>query len=233
MQLHYFTEDHAYCSQLADRLDRLGFSLSGITGIDASADQIGASPAEGIVVDLGYDSPSAVDVVASLREAGHDQAIIVLSARDDWKERVGGFNAGADACLVKPAHCEEVAARIRAVIRRVGGKASNRLVCGQVELDLGLQAATLAGQKLDLTRHELRLLSLFMLNPNRALTHCEIRSWLYPPETDRSNNAIEVLIARLRRKIGAALLRTVRGVGYRLSQEWSTSISRRPRSSAA
>ncbi|MGE5722784.1 MAG: winged helix-turn-helix domain-containing protein [Sphingomonadales bacterium] len=179
-----------------------------------------------VIVALGLGASNAATIVRSLREAGMDQPLIVLAARGGWREKIECLDCGADDYLLKPVHSEEIAARLRAIIRRSAGSATDRISVGGIDLDLKTRCAWLEGKCLNLTRNEFRLLRLFMLLPGRNLKHSEIQDQLHPGMADRSINALEVQIARLRRKVGRQRILTVRGIGYRFGPE--VSFSRLP-----
>jgi two-component system OmpR family response regulator len=174
-----------------------------------------AEHVEAVLVELGASLHSGANFIRPLRSAGITKPIMVLSDQGDWRERVAAFDAGADDYVVKPVRTEEVAARLRALIRRSGGKATDRIVAGDIELDLKQLTAWRSGQCLDLTRNEFRLLRLFMIAPDRTISHSDIQQGLHSDQTECSRNATEVQIARLRRKVGHDRIRTVRNVGYR------------------
>ena len=165
---------------------------------------------------------AAGDLVRGLRLGGLAQPILLLSSRCDWRERVDALDAGADDCLVLPIRTEELAARLRAAVRRETGATGTRLERGDFVCDLKAQAIWLSGQTLDLTRNEYRLLQGFLLRRDFILSREAIRDLLYSSEPfSRSDNAVEVYVSRLRRKIGHQRIRTIRGLGYRalISQE--------------
>lgn len=223
MQLLLFSDDVLAARRLSERLVISGFAMAPTRNLEKLSVPAKQQNAAAIMVDIGLTGPLAKAVVQVLRHAGYEQPLLVLTGRDDWQERIECLDAGADECLVKPVRSEEIGARIRTIIRRSGGNSSNLLAFGEVELDLKSRSATLAGKALDLTRNELRVLGLFMLRPSQVLSSDDIRERLYPSGSDRSNNAVEVHIARLRRKIGRARIRTVRGLGYRLVEVAHTS----------
>jgi DNA-binding response OmpR family regulator len=138
----------------------------------------------------------------------------VLSARGAWTTRVEAIDAGADDYLVKPFAMEELLARLRAVLRRSAGRAANTLRVGDLALDLRARRLTRGGQPVELTPLEFRLLAYLMHHPDRAVHQTELTEHLYADEADRGDNAVEALVARLRRKIGTAAIRTRRGHGY-------------------
>lgn len=174
-----------------------------------------------IVLDLGQETASAAGMVRKLRQAGLDQPCLVLAAHDDWRDKIDALDAGADDFVLKPVRSEEVAARLRAMIRRGAGNATDVIVHGDLRLDLRVRCAWLGRECLELTRNEFRLLRLFLLEPEKVMTHQEIHRQLYPERAEWSPNAIEVQIARLRRKVGREKILTIRGLGYRFMNEGS------------
>lgn len=169
-----------------------------------------------ILVETGERGPEGGPLVEQLRLAGLCQPIVLLSARANWREKVACLDAGADDYIVKPTRSEEVCARLRATIRRAKGSSTDRWRIGDFELDLNARCAWHLGKCLDLTRNEFRLLRFFLLNPDRVIDPVEIRSELYAQSGAVTSNAIEVQIARMRKKVGRSVIRTVRGLGYRL-----------------
>ncbi|MDE2405123.1 MAG: response regulator transcription factor [Sphingomonadales bacterium] len=169
------------------------------------------------VIESGRSAFGHDAIVARLRDRGFGQPLMVLTAHSDWRERVRTLDAGADDYLLKPLRSEELIARVRAVIRRGTGTRGTRIETGPFVCDLSARRIWLDDVPLDLTRNEFRLLRIFLLRPERTLSHGELHSLLYPGDTPRTGNAIEVHIARLRRKIGDRRIATVRGVGYRLN----------------
>lgn len=223
MKLLLLEGDPASTAWLADKLRGLGFlptvlPLRMLSTHAAAPDQYRA-----IVADLAGSGQDGRAIVASLRKSGIPQPILVLSSRDDWRDMIDCLDAGADDYLVKPVRSEVVAARIRAIVRRSAGNSTDRILSGDLELDLKGRCAWLANECLDLTRSEFRLLRLMMLQPDRVLAHDQIREQLYTDASACSHNAIEVQVARLRRKVGRQRIRTVRGVGYRFVPDLKTS----------
>lgn len=158
-----------------------------------------------------------ISFVRELRSRGHEQPVLMLTARGDWQQKVDGLNAGADDYVVKPVRPEELIARLHALLRRVAGQAGSRIVAGPLVIDPQARTALLDGFALELTQIEFRLLHLFALRAGHVLSHAEIQDHLYLSAQSRSANAVEVHIARLRRKIGHEAIRTIRGLGYRLA----------------
>ena len=171
---------------------------------------------DAVVLDLGLPLLDGLSVLQRWRAAGRAMPVLILTARDGWHEKVAGIDAGADDYLSKPFHTPELLARLRALIRRAQGLASPRLRCGPLELDTRSGEVTVAGRPVSLTAHEYRLLAYLMHRPGQLVSRGELTEHLYAQDFDRDSNTIEVFVARLRRKLPAELIETVRGRGYRL-----------------
>jgi two-component system OmpR family response regulator len=156
-----------------------------------------------------------VDVLKRWRQGGSEVPVLILTARGDWTEKVEGFNAGADDYITKPCHIQEVAARLRALIRRSAGKPTATLVHNDIELSPASGTVTVAGTPVDLTAQEFRILNYFMHNGGRVISQSELLDHLYSLEIERDPNTVEVYVARLRRKLGRDAIKTLRGFGYR------------------
>jgi two-component system response regulator PhoP len=178
-------------------------------------------PFDAAVVDLGLPGLSGLDIIRQLRTKGSRLPILILTARGRWENKVEGLEAGADDYLTKPFQPEELRARIKALLRRAGGAAQDRVRCGPLELDVAAQAVTLNGSEVELTSFEYRLLEHLVRNRQRVVSKDELAAHLYPHDEERDSNVIEVLIGRLRRKLdpeGALQpLETLRGRGYRFT----------------
>jgi two-component system, OmpR family, response regulator len=171
------------------------------------------------VLDLGLPKVNGVAVLRAWRAAGRKLPVLILTARDGWTEKVEGFKAGADDYLVKPFRMEEVVMRLRALVRRAAGHAAPLIVCGPVAYDAQLGAFSLDGLPLRLTALEWRVLSCLMLRKENVVARGDILERVYDGDAEVDSNSVEVIIARLRRKIGHGLIETVRGLGYRLTAE--------------
>jgi two-component system, OmpR family, response regulator PhoP len=178
-------------------------------------------PYDAAVVDLGLPGMSGLDIIRRLRAKGSRLPILILTARGRWENKVEGLEAGADDYLTKPFQPEELRARIKALLRRAGGAAQDRVRCGPLELDLAAQAVTLDGTEVELTSFEYRLLEHLVRNRQRVVSKDELAAHLYPHDEERDSNVIEVLIGRLRRKLdpegSLQPLETLRGRGYRFT----------------
>lgn len=174
-------------------------------------------PYDAVVLDLGLPEMDGISVLKRWREAGHKVPVLILTARGNWSEKVAGFDAGADDYVTKPFHVEEVLARMRALIRRSAGHASPELVCGPVTVDTSSGRVTVDGNPVKLTAQELRLLSYMMLHQGKVCSRTELTEHIYDQDFDLDSNTIEVFVGRLRKKLGAPIIQTRRGLGYQVS----------------
>ncbi|HWL06665.1 MAG TPA: response regulator transcription factor [Xanthobacteraceae bacterium] len=169
---------------------------------------------DAIVLDLGLPQLDGLSVLKRLRHAGISTPILILTARDGWREKVEGIDAGADDYLTKPFQMEELLARLRAIIRRAVGQSSPIIKAGPLEFDTRARTATVDGRALTLTNMEYRLLSYLLLHRGRTMSQGELLDHIHAGDTDRHTNSVEALIARLRKKLGFSLIETRRGHGY-------------------
>ena len=167
-----------------------------------------------VVLDLGLPKLDGLSALKRWRANGRNFPVIVLTARGAWSERVEGIDAGADDYLGKPFAMEELLARLRAVLRRHAGKATSLVVCGPVTLDERQMRVSLRGAPMALSALEYRLVSYLMRNAGRVVPQHELFEHVYADEDGREANALEVLIGRVRRKLGVDLIETRRGFGY-------------------
>ncbi len=180
-------------------------------------------PYDAIILDLGLPEVDGLTVLSRWRSAGIVVPVLILTARDDWSEKVAGFDAGADDYVTKPFQLEEVLARIRALIRRAAGHARAVINCGPVRLDPRGGRVTVGGLPIIVTAQELRILSYLMHNMGKVISRSELNEHIHGQDWDinsiRDSNTIDVLIGRIRKKMPSGLIQTVRGVGYRLSEK--------------
>jgi len=175
-------------------------------------------PYDAVVLDLGLPVMDGVTVLEQWRRGGRKMPVLILTARDRWSDKVAGFDAGADDYVSKPFHMEEVLARIRALLRRSAGHATSELTCGTLMLDTKGARVTVEGQAIKLTSLEFRLLSYLLHHKGRVVSRTELVEHLYDQDFDRDSNTIEVFVGRLRKKLGVDIVRTVRGLGYCVSE---------------
>ncbi len=168
------------------------------------------------MLDLGLPALDGLSVLRRWRAARRNMPVLILTARSAWHEKVAGMDAGADDYLAKPFHMEELLARLRALLRRLGEHASAQWQCGPILLDTRQARVLVDGMPLQLTSHEFKLLSLLMQRKGEVLSRTELSEHIYPQDGDRDSNTIEVFVGRLRRKLPAGSIETVRGLGYRL-----------------
>ena len=176
-------------------------------------------PYDVVILDIGLPKMDGISILEQWRRAERNMPVIILTARDRWSDKVQGMDAGADDYVAKPFHMEELLARVRAQVRRGSGHAKNEIECGQLRLDTKSARVTYDGQPVKLTSHEYRLLAYMMHHNGRVVSRTELVEHLYEQDFDRDSNTIEVFIGRLRKKIPGDLIKTVRGLGYRLSEE--------------
>jgi two-component system, OmpR family, response regulator len=168
------------------------------------------------VLDLGLPKVDGLTLLRRWRDAGITLPILVLTARGSWHEKVQGIDGGADDYVAKPFRMEEVLARLRALIRRSSGQAGAELRCGAIALDARAARVTVHGAPVRLTSHEFRVLSYLMHHRGKVVSQAELSEHIYAEHLDRDSNTVEVFVARLRRKVGAGAIETVRGLGYRM-----------------
>lgn len=169
------------------------------------------------VLDLGLPKKDGLTVLREWRAAGRDLPVLILTARDAWSDKVAGFRAGADDYLTKPFRVEEVIMRLRALVRRAAGHAGAIITCGSLQFDAQLGTFELDGLPLKLTGLEWRVLSALMLRKEIIVDRADLIERVYEGDAEVDSNSVEVIIGRLRKKIGATMIETVRGRGYRVT----------------
>jgi two-component system OmpR family response regulator/two-component system response regulator QseB len=171
-----------------------------------------------LVLDLGLPRLSGMEVLARLRGRGQTLPVLILTARDATGDKIAGLDAGADDYLVKPVDLDELAARVRALSRRSTGRASPQLCHGDLVLDPAAHQVSLAGVPIELSAREFSLLQVLMQNAGRVMTRAQLEASLYGWRDEPDSNALEVHIHHLRKKLGSACIKTLRGVGYLMSR---------------
>jgi two-component system, OmpR family, response regulator len=175
-------------------------------------------PYDAVILDIGLPKMDGLSVLQQWRRDGKTMPVLLLTARDGWSDKVMGIDAGADDYVQKPFHIEEVLARIRALIRRTSGQATNEFINGAIRLDTRSGRVSVNGAPVKLTAHEYRLLEYMMHNQNKIVSRTELVEHIYDQDFDRDSNTIEVFVGRLRKKLGIECLETVRGMGYILKK---------------
>lgn len=218
MRILVVEDDPDLNRQLVTALSDAGYVVD--TAIDGEEGHFlgDTEPYDAVVLDIGLPVMDGVSVLEKWRRDERKMPVLILTARDRWSDKVAGFDAGADDYVSKPFHMEEVLARIRALLRRSAGIATSEITCGQLMLDTKSARVTVDGQAIKLTSLEFRLLAYLMHHKGRVISRNELVEHLYDQDFDRDSNTIEVFVGRLRKKIGVDVLRTVRGLGYCISE---------------
>lgn len=204
--------------RLSDRLRGADFAVDLATSRGEAEDWPDLDKMAAVILDLGLPDGDGVDLLRHWRAHRVDCPIVILTARGSWQDKVEGLNAGADDFVVKPVRFEELLARLNAQFRRHSGKRDGVLAVGPIRLDPISHQVELEGQPLSLSRQEYRLLHLFMRRAGQVLPQGDILENLYELDAERELNTVEVLVGRLRRKIGKERITTLRGLGYRFGK---------------
>jgi two-component system, OmpR family, response regulator len=195
-------------------LERAGYVADVVADGEAAWFRAETETYDAMVLDLGLPRLDGLGVLRRLRAADVALPVLILTARDGWRERVEGIDAGADDYLAKPFRMEELVARLRAILRRTAGHASPVLRAGAVELDTRTRAVSVDGRPAELTALEYRLLAFLLHRPGQVVPAGELLDHLHGVGTEREANALEALLTRLRRKLGPGVIETRRGQGY-------------------
>lgn len=218
MRVLVVEDEPTIAAQLTEALAGAGYAVDVVhNGVDALVQGREEGQAfDAVVLDLGLPQMDGLTVLRKWRAAGRTMPVLILTARENWHEKVAGIDAGADDYLTKPFHMEELLARLRALIRRAGGHASPELVCGDIVLDTRQGRVVVGGQAVTLTSHEYRVLDYLMHRQGQLVSRSDLIEHIYAQDFDRDSNTVEVFIARLRKKLPEGVIETVRGLGYRL-----------------
>lgn len=219
MRILLVEDDRLLGDGLRAGLRQLGFQVDWVRDGEAAERELRAEPYEAAVLDLGLPRKDGMDVLAAVRRAGLTLPVLVLTARDAVPDRIRGLNAGADDYVLKPVDLHELAARLRALVRRAHGQPQERLAAQDIELDPASRTVSRSGEPITLSTREFDLLHVLMLNAGRVLSREQIEQHLYSWGREVESNAVEVHVHHLRRKLGPALIQTVRGVGYVLMRD--------------
>jgi two-component system, OmpR family, response regulator PhoP len=221
MRLLLIEDDAALRLGLARQLEADGYRVDQAKDGEDGLFQAREYPVDLAIVDLGLPKLNGLTVVQRLRADGRIMPILILTARGTWQDKVVGLEAGADDYLVKPFEYPELAARVKALLRRSLKASSDVMTFGPLAIDFSAQAVRLNGEAMDLTAFEYRLLEFLVRERARVVSKQELSDYLYPHDEDRDSNVLEVLIGRLRRKLDPdgtlAPIETLRGRGYRFS----------------
>jgi two-component system OmpR family response regulator/two-component system response regulator QseB len=219
MRILLVEDDSLLGDGLRAGLRQLGFLVDWVRDGEAAERELRTGTYAAAVLDLGLPRKDGLQVLSSVRRTGVTTPVLVLTARDAVQERIRGLDVGADDYVVKPVDLDELAARLRALVRRAHGKPLECLTAQDLVLDPAARSVRRAGELVQLSTREFDLLQAFMLSANRVLSREQLEQSLYSWGYEVESNAIEVHIHNLRRKLGAGLIHTVRGVGYMLQRE--------------
>ncbi|OYT99041.1 MAG: DNA-binding response regulator [Burkholderiales bacterium PBB1] len=200
-------------------LRQLGFLVDWVRDGAAAERELRTDCYAAAVLDLGLPRMDGMDVLAALRRSGNALPVLVLTARDGLPDRISGLDVGADDYVVKPVDLHELAARLRALIRRSHGRPQEILTAQDVRLDPAARSVEQAGKAVLLSGREFDLLQALLLNAGRVLSREQLEKRVYGWGQEVDSNAVEVHIHHLRRKLGSTLIQTVRGVGYMLLRD--------------
>lgn len=208
-------DDNELASRISRGLTQAGFVVERAVDGDDGFELGLQSQMDMIVLDLGLPGKPGLEVLKEWRARGVGTPVLILTARGTWTDKVSGLNEGADDYLTKPFHVPELVARLHALRRRGWGHASNILKHEDLTVNLATGEVTRGDELLELTALELRMLKYFMNRIRHVISQSELVEHLYNSDDMRESNTIEVYVGRLRRKIGAEKIKTLRGMGYR------------------
>jgi two-component system OmpR family response regulator len=216
MRVLVVEDESALSTQLARSLDAAGYAVDCAADGERGDFLARTEAYDAVILDLGLPRIDGLTLLRGWRRSGLQVPVLVLTARDSWHEKVVGIDEGADDYVAKPFRIEEVLARVRGLIRRASGEVSPALTCGDVTVEPRLARVCRDGVEVRLTSHEFRVLSYLMHHRARVVSQSELTEHIYAQDAERDSNTVEVFVARLRRKLGANIIETVRGLGYRI-----------------
>ncbi|HEX9180471.1 MAG TPA: response regulator [Burkholderiales bacterium] len=219
MRILIIEDDPLLGDGLQAGLRHLGFTPDWVRDGVAARNALSTEEYGALVLDLGLPRLSGLDLLRQVRSGGNTVPVLILTARDALQDKLAGLDAGADDYLVKPVDVQELAARLRALIRRSGGRAAPLLCCGEVELDPAARRVRLRGEPVEISAKELAILEALMTNAGRVMSRGQLEAALYGWGEGAESNAVEVFIHHLRRKLGHGFIRTLRGIGYMVEKE--------------
>ena len=220
MRLLLVEDEDRLREQLMEQLGAHGYVVDGVADGEEGLYYLQEYPSDVAVIDIGLPKLSGIEVIRRARGEGLTLPVLILTARGNWQDKVEGLEAGADDYLVKPFHIEELLARLNALLRRSAGLATPLIELGPVQLNTASQSVSLAGEALDLTAYEYRVLEYLMLHRGEVISKTRLTEHLYYQDYDRDSNVLEVFVGRLRRKLDPQgtlqPIETLRGRGYRI-----------------
>jgi two-component system OmpR family response regulator len=217
MRILVVEDDPGIAGQLVRALEDGGYTVDQASDGEEGHFLGDTEPYDAVVLDLGLPVLDGITILERWRSDGKTMPVLILTARDRWREKVAGFDAGADDYVAKPFQMEELLARLRALIRRSAGLASAVIECGPLAIDTRAARVSLNGEQVKLTGHEYKLIAYLAHEQGRVVSRTELTEHIYDQDFDRDSNTIEVFVGRLRRKLGNDVIVTERGLGYRLT----------------
>lgn len=214
MRLLLVEDDRMLGASLQAGLRQQGWAVDWVRDGEAAEEALRGEPYDVALLDLGLPRKGGLEVLRGLRRRGVPVPVLIVTAQDAVPDRVAGLDAGADDYLVKPFDLDEVAARVRALHRRSGGRAEPRLEVGSLSMDPAAHEVSLGGAPVALSAREFALLQALLERPGRPLSRAQLEERLYGWGEEVESNAVEVHVHALRKKLGAGWIRTLRGVGY-------------------
>jgi len=219
MRVLLVEDDTLLGAAVRDQVAADGHSVDWATRLDAASDHLRVAAYQLILLDLMLPDGQGLDFLRRRRLAGDDTPVIILTARDQLSDRIAGLNGGADDYLVKPFDLSELTARLGAVARRYSGNPNPIIRLGELQVDMAGRSVQRAGRRVALTAREWALFEALLQHPNQLLSKTQLEERLYSFDAEIESNTIEVYVGRLRKKVGHAMIETVRGMGYRLGQD--------------
>lgn len=216
MRILLVEDDPMIAESILDGLRRLRYAVDWARSGAAAEWELAATTHDLVVLDLALPGKHGIAVLKGLRQAGSTVPVLVVSASGDVRARIDGLDAGADDYLVKPFDLDELFARVRVLLRRQANRASSIVAIGALRVNLDTHEALLDGLPLHLPRMEFSVLRALLDQPGKVVPKRQLEQRLYGPDDEVESNAVDVFVSRLRRKLGADFIKTVRGVGYRV-----------------
>ncbi|MBW8299558.1 MAG: response regulator transcription factor [Hydrogenophaga sp.] len=218
MRILLIEDDTVLGAAVRDQIAADGHSVDWVMRLDAAGDALAAAAYDLVLLDLMLPDGRGIPFLKTLRGRGDVTPVIILTALDQVSDRIGGLNAGADDYLVKPFDLAELSARIGSVARRYTGNPNPIITLGPLQIDLAARSIVGNGKSIVLTAREWVLFEAFLQRPGQLLSKAQLEERLYSFDTEIDSNAIEVHVSRLRKKLGAHVIETERGLGYRLGR---------------
>ncbi|MGJ5046216.1 response regulator [Bradyrhizobium oligotrophicum] len=216
MRILLIEDDTILGAAVRDQIVSDGHSVDWVTRLDAAREYLGTAAYDLLLLDLMLPDGRGIGLLRDRRAKGDVTPVIILTALDQLSDRIEGLNAGADDYMIKPFDLSELTARLNAVARRYAGNPNPLIRIGDLQIDLAARSITRAGKNIALTAREWVLLETFLQRPRQVLSKSLLEERLYSFGEEIESNTIEVHVSRLRKKLGHAVIETVRGLGYRL-----------------